>query len=154
VASPRSWTSRARKESPLVETISIARESDIVTARLAGAPFAERAGLTGTQAHCLKISISELASNILRYAGAGTITIRLVTDPAAGEGVEVIADDQGKGIDDVRLACQDGYSTGGGMGGGLSGVCRLMSEMTISSALNKGTTVRAVKWAMEPPELG
>ncbi len=54
--------------------------------------------------------------------------------------------DEGQGIEDIDLALQDGSSTNGGLGGGLPGVNRLMSEIEISSVVGKGTVVRAVKW--------
>lgn len=136
---------------PPTEVLPITHESHVALARLAGGQLADSAGLHLTERYCITISISELASNILRHAGAGMITIKVIAQPDGKRGLEVLADDQGKGIEDVNLARQDGYSTDGGIGGGLPGVCRLMSEVEISSTLNKGTSVRAVKWSSQNP---
>jgi len=61
-------------------------------------------------------------------------------------GVMVIARDQGPGIPDIDRALQDGYSTGGGLGLGLSGAKRLMDEFEIVSQVGQGTTVTMKKW--------
>ena len=61
-------------------------------------------------------------------------------------GIEVVAEDDGPGIPDVGLAMQDGFSTSGGLGGGLPGVERLMDEFEITSAAGAGTRVVARKW--------
>jgi serine/threonine-protein kinase RsbT len=58
----------------------------------------------------------------------------------------IIARDQGPGIPDIDRALQDGYSTGGGLGLGLSGAKRLMDEFEIVSAVGQGTTVTMIKW--------
>jgi serine/threonine-protein kinase RsbT len=58
----------------------------------------------------------------------------------------VLARDDGPGIDDIRQAMQDGYSTSGGLGLGLGGARRLMDEFDIDSKPGEGTTVTAVKW--------
>jgi serine/threonine-protein kinase RsbT len=62
------------------------------------------------------------------------------------KGVEVVAQDQGPGIADIDLVLQDGYSTGGGLGLGLSGAKRLMDEFEISTQVGEGTTITMRKW--------
>jgi serine/threonine-protein kinase RsbT len=54
--------------------------------------------------------------------------------------------DQGPGIDDVAKALTDGYSTGSGLGLGLSGARRLSNEFSIDSAPGKGTRVMIARW--------
>lgn len=130
--------------------IRIAHQADVSSARIAGGQLADQTGVNKTQKHCFVTSISELASNALFHAGKGSVALGVVSGLDGPKGLEVVAWDQGKGIEDVNLAIQDGYSTNGGLGGGLSGVSRLMSEMQISSALGAGTVVRAVKWVHGP----
>jgi serine/threonine-protein kinase RsbT len=126
--------------------IRISREVDIALARHAGSALAEQGGFGNVEKHCIITSISELASNIYFYAQEGEITLRLITRADGNQGMEVIAKDRGRGIEDLEFALRDGASTHGGLGGGLPGVGRLMSEMEISSVVGQGTVVRAVKW--------
>jgi serine/threonine-protein kinase RsbT len=131
------------------KNIAVSHVSDIASARIAGGELAELAGLNTIQKYCLMTSISELATNILYHAGLGKIVLTIVDGPSNNKGIEVIATDQGKGIEDIELAMQDDYSTNGGLGGGLPGVNRLMNETSVSSTVGKGTVVRAVKWMDE-----
>ncbi|SFU59067.1 ATP-binding protein [Pseudoduganella namucuonensis] len=88
---------------------------------------------------------SELARNTLRYGGGGDARLeRLQNGIRAGLALSFI--DQGPGIADLALALKDGYTTGGGMGLGLSGAKRLADEFDIASAPGAGTTVRIAKW--------
>lgn len=89
--------------------------------------------------------VSELGSNILKYAGNGHIRVRS-TPQGQRIGVEVVAEDQGPGIRDVALAMQDHYSSSGTLGLGLSGVRRMSSQFQIESAPGQGCRVRAHKW--------
>jgi serine/threonine-protein kinase RsbT len=91
--------------------------------------------------------VSELASNLFFHARGGrTITLIGVRRNGA-VGIEVIAQDEGPGIDDVEAAMLDGFTTNGGLGGGLPGVERLMDEFEIESAPGTGTRVVARKWS-------
>jgi serine/threonine-protein kinase RsbT len=91
-------------------------------------------------------AVSELARNILVYAGGGTIDLSLI-DQNSHRGVLVVAQDEGPGIADIELAMQDGYSTSNGLGLGLPGSDRLMDEFDLVSEVGVGTTVTAKKWA-------
>src|SRR3954469_5357027 len=88
---------------------------------------------------------SELARNTLIYGGGGTATIDLVSDRGR-HGVRVTFADEGPGIADPHLALTDGYTTGGGLGLGLSGARRLVDEFTLESAPGEGTRVVISKW--------
>lgn len=131
------------------ETLSIAEETDIALARIAGRDLARGLGFDTVDTHCIVISISELANNIFAFAGGGVIELREIEREGRGIGLEVVASDSGPGIDDLELAMTDGQSTNGGLGGGLPGVKRLMSEMEITSVMGQGTVVKAVKWLNE-----
>jgi serine/threonine-protein kinase RsbT len=88
---------------------------------------------------------SEIARNTIDYGGGGTLRIEAVSN-GARRGVRLTFADQGPGIADVKLALTDGYSSGSGLGLGLSGAKRLSSEFDIQSTPGKGTTVTLVRW--------
>lgn len=135
----------------LEKTILIEREADVALARLAGGDIADKVGFGIVNKYCTITSISELASNIHRYAGKGYITVRMVVRNDGEKGIEILAQDLGQGIENVELALNGGLPSLGGLRSGLSGVKRLMSEMEVSSASGQGTLVRAIKWMSEPP---
>ncbi|MGB9991282.1 ATP-binding protein [Massilia sp. SM-13] len=88
---------------------------------------------------------SELARNTLRYGGGGEAhLLKLQNGLRRGIGLTFI--DHGPGIPDIAQALTDGYTTGGGMGLGLSGAKRLADEFDIESAPGQGTTVKINKW--------
>jgi serine/threonine-protein kinase RsbT len=88
---------------------------------------------------------SELARNTLRYGGGGEAHLVRYRDPNR-TGVEVILIDKGPGIANVELAMTDGFTTGTGLGLGLSGARRLADEFEIQTAPGEGTSVRIAKW--------
>lgn len=88
---------------------------------------------------------SELARNTLRYGGGGESHIARVAN-GARRGLSLAFIDSGPGIPDVELALKDGYTTGGGLGLGLSGAKRLSDEFDLQTAPGQGTTVRITKW--------
>jgi len=88
---------------------------------------------------------SELARNTLDYGGGGTAHIELVEN-GTRTGLRVTFEDQGPGIADLDLALTDGYTTGNGMGLGLSGAKRLSNEFEIWSKPGEGTRVSILRW--------
>ena len=88
---------------------------------------------------------AEIARNITTYAGEGEVALRVLND-GGRNGIEVVASDDGPGIENVELAMQDGYTTGNGLGLGLPGTRRLVDEFDIDTAPGVGTKVRLVKW--------
>lgn len=88
---------------------------------------------------------SELARNALRYGGGGDARIEHIID-GSRQGLVLSLIDQGPGIEDLALALTDGYTSGGGLGLGLSGARRLADEFDIDTAPGKGTRVTIVKW--------
>ena len=121
----------------------------LVDARHAGRRLAEEAGFSSTDLTLIATAISEIARNIVSYAGHGEITMRMV-DVRARRAIEIVAEDDGPGIADVERALQDGYSTGRGLGLGLPGARRLMDRLIVDSAPGKGTVVEMWKWI--PPD--
>ena len=126
-------------------TVAVAADIDVVSARRQGRILAEQLGFTASEATLVATAISELARNIVLYAGVGEIVIGRVE---AGEraGIAIVAQDQGPGITDIKLAVNQGYSTSGGLGLGLPGVRRIMDEFEIESEPGHGTRVKVVKW--------
>jgi len=125
--------------------IGIRSEMDASRAALLSTRFALSAGFGETPARLLATAVSELARNILKYAGSGEIRVRRVAGPT-GPGVEIEAIDQGPGIPDAEAAMRDHYSSGGTLGLGLPGVRRMMDEFSLESAPGAGTRVVAIKW--------
>ncbi len=125
--------------------IPVAAVNDIVTARLQGRALAERLGFSPGEATLVATAISELARNIVQYAGRGDIVLRSTTN-GSKRGVVVVARDRGPGIADLKLAVRSGYSTSGGLGLGLPGVRRIVDDFQIVSNRHDGTTVTVTKW--------
>jgi RNA polymerase sigma factor (sigma-70 family) len=143
----------ARLSVPLIERgpvrddevrIPVTDDPDIVLARQAARALAARAGFDGTDLTLLATAVSEVARNIVRFAGTGEVVIELLDTPRPG--IRVTARDAGPGIDDVDRAMGDGYSTYQGLGLGLPGARRLMDEFAIDSTVGRGTTVTMTKW--------
>ena len=88
---------------------------------------------------------SELGRNTIQYGGGGTARIETVVN-GTRRGLRLEFIDQGPGIADVTLAMKDGYTTGGGLGLGLSGAKRLSDHFEIDSAPGKGTRVAIIRW--------
>ena len=122
-------------------------EGDVVAARALLRKEAQEAGFGIVETTKLITAGSELARNILKYAGpgGGAMNVSRVRE-AAREGIVAEFRDQGPGIADIARAMQDGYSTSGSLGVGLPGAKRLVDEFVITSAPGQGTTVRITKW--------
>jgi serine/threonine-protein kinase RsbT len=126
-------------------TIFIHSDLDIVSARVEGRELAKALGFGTIDQARIATAISELARNIVLYAGEGTVTIRAI-EQGGRKGVEVICEDRGPGIEDVNLVMRDGYSTSRGLGMGLPGAKRLMDDFEITSRVGEGTRVVVRKW--------
>lgn len=125
--------------------VPIRDELDIVRARQEGRQLAKDTGFGPVDLARLATAISELARNIYNYARPGTIELMPITR-GAKRGLQVIAQDQGPGIDNIEEAMRDGYTTSGGLGAGLPGTRRLVDEFEIESELGVGTKVTIRKW--------
>jgi serine/threonine-protein kinase RsbT len=125
--------------------IFIESDADLVVARQRGRELAGLLGFSGTDATLIATAISELARNILSYAGAGEISLSHVFENGR-DAIVVVARDEGPGIVDVEAATNEGFTTGRGLGMGLPGTRRLMDEFQIHSEAGKGTRVMVKKW--------
>lgn len=128
-----------------VELISVASDAGVMNARQKGRELALTIGISGSDLTLLATAISEIARNIVQYAGRGEIEFRSVVR-GGRRGLLIVARDFGPGIPDIARAMQDGFSTSMGMGLGLPGAKRLMDDFKIVSEVGKGTTVTMVKW--------
>jgi serine/threonine-protein kinase RsbT len=128
--------------------VAIASDADVVIARQQARALARELGFSVTDVTLLATAISEVARNIVSYAGSGELLLRPVQRRGAN-GIEVIARDRGPGIADVERALEDGYSTGQGLGLGLPGARRLVHEFALHSRVGKGTTVTMTMWTRE-----
>ena len=99
--------------------VAIVMANDVITARQKGRELAERLGLSSTDVTLVATAITEIARNIVEHADKGELTMALV---------------------------RDGYATGDGLGLGLPGARRLMSEFELVSIVGEGTTVTMTKW--------
>jgi len=90
-------------------------------------------------------AVSELANNIVKYAGCGEILMDRI-NIGSRTGIQVIARDRGPGIEDIQRAMADHYSSGNTLGLGLPGVKRMMDEFELTSEPGKRTTVTIRKW--------
>ena len=119
--------------------VLITQEDDVITARNLGRDICHDLGFTEVAQVKVVTAISELARNILKYAGKGQIALRRL--PGEREGIEVIASDQGPGIADVELVLSPRYRSKTGMGVGLRGSRRLVDHFEVDSRAGSGTTV-------------
>ncbi|MEU3509806.1 ATP-binding protein [Streptomyces longwoodensis] len=126
------------------ETVEVTTSSDVVNARQVVRTLAQRGGLPLVHQTKLVTAASELGRNMLIYGGGGVVRAALVAD-SGRSGVYVEFQDQGPGIPDIQTAMQDGWTSGSGLGLGLSGAKRLVDEFDITTG-EGGTTVRIVKW--------
>lgn len=125
--------------------MAIGSDSDVVSARQQGRNIAARVGFSATDQALIATAISELARNIVVYAGRGEIVVQ-VHEQNGRRGITVIARDEGPGITDVEQALAAGFSTSGSLGLGLPGVRRLMDDLEIASGAGRGTTITTRKW--------
>jgi serine/threonine-protein kinase RsbT len=125
--------------------VNIQNSDDIVAARKAGHQLALDLGFSLTDVTMVATAISEIARNITSYAGRGVVRVT-VADREGRKALVVRAEDYGPGIADIDRAMEDGYSTGRGLGMGLSGARRLMDRLVVDSKLGRGTVVEMWKW--------
>jgi len=125
--------------------LPIRTQEDIVRVRQATREHAVKHGFSLVDQTKLVTAASELARNTLDYGNGGEVEIERLMD-GIRKGLRLTFSDQGPGIEDLEKALTDGFSTGGGLGLGLSGARRLSNEFTIDSAPGKGTRIVIARW--------
>ena len=127
------------------EQLPIGNEYDVVVARQTVRKWAAELGFNLVDQTKVLTAASELARNVLVHGGGGTAKLEILND-GARRGLRLTFEDQGPGIPDIELALRDGYTTGSGLGLGLGGSKRLVSDFDITSTVGKGTRVTITKW--------
>jgi len=126
--------------------VSVNEEYHIAQARQEARALTEMLDFKQATTFYVATSVSELANNLVFHATRGGTISLVALERNSKIGIEVIAEDDGPGIIDVKQAMEDGFSTNGGLGGGLPGVERLMDEFEINSTVGVGTRIVARKW--------
>lgn len=127
------------------ETLAIRSSEDIVLARQKVRTLSSRLGYSVVNQTKLITAASELARNTLDYGGGGDLHIEQVAK-GIRPGLRLTFEDQGPGIADVALAMTDGYTSGKGLGLGLSGAKRLCDEFEIQTEPGRGTRISITQW--------
>ena len=128
-----------------VHELPITTGDDVVRVRQAVRARASAARLSLVDQTKLITAASELARNAVIYGGGGHMDWELLEE-GARRGLRLIFRDEGPGIPDVKLAMTDGWTSGGGLGLGLTGAKRLVDEFSLESAPGAGTRVTICKW--------
>ena len=130
---------------PRQESLQIDSGEKLVAVRQAVRAKAEELRFSLVDQTRIITAASELARNTLQHGGGGSVAIEIVEN-GIRRGLRLTFKDQGPGIPDLELAMKDGYTTGTGLGMGLSGSKRLVNEFTILSKVGEGTEVSITKW--------
>jgi serine/threonine-protein kinase RsbT len=121
-------------------------EQDVVRARQLVRKVAQENGFSLVEQTKLVTASSELARNTLIHGGGGHMEVDVLSESDGRTGIRLRFVDQGPGIADMKLAMTDGWTSGTGLGLGLTGSRRLASEFDIQSAPGQGTRVTIVRW--------
>lgn len=120
-------------------------EQDVVLARQTTRKLAVECGLRLVDQTKLITAASELARNTVIYGGGGDMDWEMLQEEGR-KGLRLVFRDEGPGIPDMKLAMTDGWTSGGGLGLGLTGAKRLVDEFSVDSAPGAGTRVMICKW--------
>lgn len=126
-------------------TIPVKAAEDVVRVRQAVRVQAVESGFSLVDQTKLVTAASEIARNTVEYGGGGTLLLESMRD-GIRRGLRLTFTDNGPGIPDIERAMADGYTSGGGLGLGLSGAKRLSNEFEIESKPGQGTRVMLGRW--------
>lgn len=127
------------------ELLPLHSSADVVAARQMTRLWAVELGFSLVEQTKTVTATSELARNAIDYGGGGTVRLEMLQQ-GLRRGLRLTFEDNGPGIPDVALALTDGYTTGSGLGLGLGGSQRLVSEFDIDSRVGEGTRITITKW--------
>jgi serine/threonine-protein kinase RsbT len=127
------------------DVVDIRTSDDVVRVRQLVRGWSIECGFSLIDQTKIVTAASELARNTLQYGGGGNVSLDRLED-GGRRGLRLTFSDRGPGIADIDQAMQEGYTTGGGLGLGLSGAKRLCSDFAIRSAPGDGTTVTIARW--------
>ena len=127
------------------ETMPVRTPEDVVRVRQAVRARAVGAGFSLIDQTKIVTAASEIARNTVDYGGGGTLRIEVLRN-GIRRGVRLTFSDQGPGIPDIERAMTDGYTSGNGLGLGLSGAKRLCNDFSVRSTPGEGTTICMARW--------
>lgn len=127
------------------DVVPLRNEADVVTARQFVRKLTQQSGFSLIDQTKLVTAASELGRNAVKYGGGGEMRWETIAD-GPKTGIRLAFVDHGPGIPNIELALTDGYTTGNGLGMGLSGARRLVNDFQIESAAGTGTTVTITRW--------
>ena len=127
------------------ETLPLEQEQDIVMARAAVRKLTQELRFSLVDQTKMVTAASEIARNTLIHGGGGLMTWEVLAD-GIKNGLRLIFEDKGQGIPNMDLAMMDGWTSGSGLGMGLSGTKRLVNEFDIESQVGVGTRVTIARW--------
>jgi len=130
---------------PVGLKIEVRRSDDVSRVRSRLRRCAQELGFSELVQTRIVTAASELARNLLQYAGSGEVRIETLRN-GSDIGLRVSFEDKGPGIADVSRALADGFSSSGGLGLGLGGARRLMDDFEISSPIDGGTRIVITQW--------
>ena len=128
-----------------LEEIALKTGEDVVRLRKSVRERALATGFNLVEQTKVITAASELGRNTIQYGGGGMARIVSITN-GTRRGLRLEFIDEGPGIADIEQALTDGFTTGGGLGLGLSGAKRLSDEFAIDSTPGKGTRVTITRW--------
>ncbi|AVX89053.1 MULTISPECIES: anti-sigma regulatory factor [Pseudomonas] len=126
-------------------TQPISIEQDVVLARQTARKLATECGMRLIDLTKLVTAVSELARNTMVYGGGGDMDWQIL-DENARVGLRLTFRDEGPGIPDIKLAMTDGWTSGSGLGLGLTGAKRLVDEFELDTEPGKGTRITITRW--------
>jgi len=127
-------------------SIALENEHDIAVARGEVRNVSAAIGFRLIDQTRLATVASELARNVVKYAGRGRMILQPTEAPYGRVGIRLIFEDRGPGIPDIAAAMRDGFTTGRGLGKGLPGSKRLVDEFQIESTVGVGTRITVTRW--------
>lgn len=127
------------------DVMQLRTEQDIVLARQAVRKLTVECGFSLVEQTKMVTAASELARNAVTYGGGGIMQYEMLVD-GLKKGLRLAFVDEGPGIPDLNLAMTDGWTSGNGMGLGLSGAKRLVNDFEIFSEIGRGTRVTITRW--------
>lgn len=130
--------------------LDVAQPGDVSRSGACAKAFAVSIGFPEEHAEEIGLTVLELATNLLRHAGRGSITLAAIED-SGKKGIRIESQDAGPGISDIDQALTDGYSTAGGLGLGLGTVNRMVDELDIYSGPRDGLHVVCQRWIRPRP---
>ncbi|CAG8870520.1 Serine/threonine-protein kinase RsbT [Pseudomonas fluorescens] len=120
-------------------------EQDVVLARQTARKLATECGMRLVDLTKMVTAVSELARNTVVYGGGGDMDWEILDDHGR-VGLRLLFRDEGPGIPDLKLAMTDGWTSGGGLGLGLTGAKRLVDEFELDTAPGQGTRITITRW--------